>query len=302
MSVNRRDFLKLSTAAAAAVGGSLAAATQEANAETSQEKAAGHYSMLNDCTKCIGCRACQNTCKRTHGLERAGDDPRYDMPTELSAHSLTLIQLYRESDQKWSFVKKQCLHCSIPSCVSVCPVSAFKKRDDGVVAYDESKCIGCRYCCVACPFNAPTFEYDKAAPVIKKCDFCKDLRLAKGLQPWCAEVCPKGAITFGHRGDLLAEAHKRINDNPDLYEPHVYGENEIGGTAVLYLAPKGITFEQLGYKMYGEVPPFKIQEDIQHGIFKFGIPPVALYGALALIAVATRRKETEPPRDGKEGR
>ena len=285
MSVNRRDFLK---AAAATASVSLAAT---ARAEPTAEAKDSHYSMLNDSTRCVGCRACQAVCKREHGLGPAGANPLYDMPTDLNSNNLTLIQLHRESEKQWTFVKKQCLHCSDASCVSVCPVAAFEKRDDGVVAYDPAKCIGCRYCQFACPFNVPTFEFDEAAPVIQKCDFCKELRLAKGEAPWCVTVCPAGAITFGTRGEMLKEAKARIAKNPERYNPHVYGETEIGGTSVLYLAPKDVSFEKLGYPSYEEATPFTIQEDIQHGIFKYWIPPIALYAGLALVAHTTGKKQ-----------
>lgn len=281
MSVSRRDFFKLT---ASAVGGGLIATKSLSAAEIQQEKFADNYAMLNDCTLCVGCRGCQTACKDAHGLEHTGDDQRYDMPLDINARNLTVIHLYKESEDKWSFVKKQCLHCNEPSCQSVCPVAAFKKLDNGIVSYDASKCIGCRYCMVACPFNAPTFEYESATPRIQKCDFCKDLKIAKGEAPVCATVCPKGAIKFGKRGDLIREAKQRINDNPRRYNAHIYGETEIGGTSVLYLAPKDVSFENLGYNNYDEVPPFKQQEEIQHGIFKYWIPPVALYGALGLIA------------------
>lgn len=291
MSVSRRNFFKLT---ASAVGGGLIASKSLYGEES--DEFANAYSMLNDCTLCIGCRGCQSACKESHehlGLERTGDDPRYDKPLDINAENLTVIHLYKENDDKWTYVKKQCLHCNKPSCVSVCPVAAFEKRDDGVVAYDKYKCIGCRYCLVACPFNAPTFEYGEAFPVVQKCDFCKDIRLAKGEQPVCADVCPRGAIKFGKRGELLKEAKRRIKNNPDRYNTHVYGEKEIGGTSVLFLAPKDISFADLGYKMYGETPPIELHEDIQEGIFKYWIPPVALYGALGLMAYNSMKKSKD---------
>lgn len=295
MSVSRRDFFKLT---ASAVGGGLIA-TKSLTAEGIQhEKYADNYAMLNDCTLCIGCRGCQTACKETHDLERTGDDPRYEMPLDINARNLTVIHLHRENEDEWSFVKKQCLHCNEPSCQSVCPVAAFKKRDDGIVSYDADKCIGCRYCMVACPFNAPTFEYSSATPKIQKCDFCKDIRIAKGEEPVCASVCPRGAIKFGTRGELLAEAKKRISKSPSRYNTHIYGETEIGGTSVLYLAPKNTSFESLGYKMYDEIPPFKQQEEIQHGIFKYWIPPVALYGALGLMAFSNLKKKNDENNSG----
>jgi formate dehydrogenase iron-sulfur subunit len=297
MSVNRRTFLKT---AAAGVGGSVLTA-QPARAARPRTALDTDHAMLNDCTKCVGCRACQIRCKETHDLSRAGDDSRYDMPLDLNARSLTLIKMYREDDF-FTFVKKQCLHCGDPSCVSVCPVAAFQKRDDGVVTYNKNACIGCRYCMIACPWDAPTFEYDEALPVIQKCDFCKDARLAHGLPPACADACPVGAIKYGKRGDLLKEAHERIRNNPDVYNDHVYGESELGGTSVLVLAPKEVRFEDLGYKMYGDTPPFRLQENIQHGIFKYFIPPVALYAVLGFIAYATRRGDDQTnSKDDKKG-
>jgi formate dehydrogenase iron-sulfur subunit len=295
MSVNRRSFLKVT---AAGIGGSIVAA-QPAKAVRPRKALDTDIAMLNDCTKCIGCRACQSKCKETHDLERAGTDPRYDMPLDLSGRSLTLIKMY-ERDDFFTFVKKQCLHCGDPSCVSVCPVAAFKKLDNGVVAYNKDACIGCRYCMIACPWDAPTFEYDKALPVIQKCDFCKDARLAQGLPPACADACPAGAIKYGTRGDLIREAHERIRNNPEKYNDHLYGEFELGGTSVLVLAPKEVEFEDLGYPLYGDTPPFRLQENIQHGVFKYFIPPVALYAVLGLIAYATRRKETDSPQQNQK--
>lgn len=289
MSINRRDFFKISTV----VGGTALGISKKTYAENPKDSMDDNYALLNDITKCIGCRACQSACKLEHDLPATGKDSRYDMPTDLNADSLTLIQLYKESEEKFAFIRRSCLHCNYPSCVSVCPVAAFSKRADGVVTYDASKCIGCRYCEVACPFEAPTFEYDETFPKIQKCDFCKDTRLAKGEGTACSTVCPRGAIKFGKRGELLSEAQQRIADNPDLYNDHIYGENEIGGTSVLFLAPKGISFEQLGYASYDERPPGELHEKIQHGIFKYWIPPVALYAVLGILAVSRRKSAAE---------
>ncbi len=289
MSLNRRDFFKTSTI----LGGTILGVSKKSLASETKENIDDNYAMLNDCTKCIGCRGCQSACKKEHNLERFGNDPRYDMPTDLNADNLTLIQLYKKSEEEYTFIKRSCLHCNYPSCVSVCPVAAFTKRDDGVVVYDKDKCIGCRYCQVACPFDAPTFEYNEAFPKIQKCDFCKDTRLSKGQAPACASVCPRGAIKFGKRGELLTEAKQRIKDNPERYNDHVYGETEIGGTSVMFLAPKNISFQELGYRYWDETPPGALQEKIQHGIFKYWIPPIALYGALGIIALVNRKKDKE---------
>jgi formate dehydrogenase iron-sulfur subunit len=142
------------------------------------------------------------------------------------------------------FVKRQCMHCVDPACVSACPVGALQKTDEGPVVYDCTRCIGCRYCMVACPFGVPKFEWGEPLPKIQKCTFCAD-RQAEGLEPACSAACPTGALTFGDRDALIAEAEARIEANPDLYVPHVYGRDEVGGTSWLYLSP--VPFEELGF-------------------------------------------------------
>ena len=94
-------------------------------------------------------------------------------------------------------------------------LGAFKKREFGIVTYDVDHCIGCRYCEVACPFDVPKFEWAKAPPKIVKCELCNH-RLAKGKQPACTEVCPRNAVIFGKREDLLREAHRRFAASPKM--------------------------------------------------------------------------------------
>jgi formate dehydrogenase iron-sulfur subunit len=111
--------------------------------------------------------------------------------------------------------------------------------------------MGCRYCIMACPFNVPRYEWDKAVPSVRKCDMCYD-RVKQGKETACAEACPYGATIFGTRDELLEEAHTRIKDAPDEYYPHVYGEDELGGTSVLFLAPAKVAM--LGYDKFGNDP------------------------------------------------
>jgi formate dehydrogenase iron-sulfur subunit len=110
--------------------------------------------------------------------------------------------------------------------------------------FDESRCIGCRACMQACPFIIPKYDYDSFAPKIHKCTFCAD-RLEVGLDPACATVCPTGAISFGDRDDMVAEAKKRIAAAPGTYIPEIYGLDEVGGTSVLHLS--SVPFDQIGY-------------------------------------------------------
>jgi formate dehydrogenase iron-sulfur subunit len=136
------------------------------------------------------------------------------------------------------------MHCQKPSCESVCPVGALEKTDEGPVVYHEERCIGCRYCMVACPFGIPKYEWDKTLPRVQKCILCAP-RLAEGEIPACAEICPTEATVFGEREELLREAHRRLLDNPDAYVGRVYGEHEVGGTSVLFLAD--VNYAQLGF-------------------------------------------------------
>jgi len=142
-------------------------------------------------------------------------------------------------------VRRLCMHCLDPTCVSVCPVGALAKTPEGPVVYDSTRCIGCRYCIMACPFDVPKYQWDRALPVVGKCVLCVD-RVRKGLATACATACPTGATAFGERDDLLREARSRIEASPGAYVDHVYGEEEAGGTSVLMLS--SVPFERLGLK------------------------------------------------------
>jgi formate dehydrogenase iron-sulfur subunit len=144
------------------------------------------------------------------------------------------------------FVRRMCMHCNQPTCVSACPVGTFKKMETGAVLYDESKCIGCRYCMQACPFEVPRYEWTSLVPRVQKCRMCYE-RVAAGQQTACADACPTGATMFGNREDLIAEARKRINETPGQYINDIYGLTEAGGTSVLYIS--AIPFGELGLPM-----------------------------------------------------
>ena len=196
--------------------------------------------LLIDVTRCIGCGACAQACKEKQGFPEAEE-------RELSATALTV--LHDEGNDR--YVRQLCMHCNEPSCASACPVAALRKTDLGPVTYDASKCLGCRYCMIACPFGVPRYEWTKAVPAVRKCDMCID-RLEKGQTTACTEACPAEATVAGTREELLAEAHRRIRENPDAYYPKVYGEAEVGGTSVLFLSP--VPFEQLHFKQVGATP------------------------------------------------
>jgi len=188
--------------------------------------------LLVDITKCIGCLQCEAACKTAH------NQPTDPEPT-LSATAFTVVEARGDK-----FVRRMCMHCEDPACVSACPVGGITKTAQGAVRYDGSKCIGCRYCMIACPFGVPKYEWNKLAPYVTKCDMCGE-RVASGQPTLCAEACPTGATIFGGREEMLNEARKRIAENPGVYVPRIYGEKEVGGTSVLYLSD--VPFEKLGF-------------------------------------------------------
>jgi formate dehydrogenase iron-sulfur subunit len=189
--------------------------------------------LLFDQTRCIGCGACSAACKEQNGLP---------LPIEerTTAYTWTVV-----ANENGAHVRRLCFHCLEPTCASVCPVAALYKTPEGPVVYDAKKCIGCRYCIMACPFGVPKYQWDRAVPVVAKCVMCID-RVREGKATACATVCPTGATMFGERDDLVREARVRIVREPERYVDHVYGLTEAGGTGVLMIA--GVPFESLGMK------------------------------------------------------
>jgi len=297
MGISRRAALKgLAVAGATAVGVD-AARPGRAEGAVLPAPPADAVGMLYDTTLCIGCKACVVACQDANDLPRdpTGIDARYDAPIDLSAKAKNVIKLYRSGDQQ-SFVKVQCMHCVDPACASACMLGAFKKREFGIVTYNVDLCIGCRYCEVACPYNVPKFQWASATPRMVKCELCNH-RLAKGLEPACTEVCPRHAVIFGKRADLLTEARRRLAENPGRYVPKIYGETDGGGTQVLYLSH--VPFEKIGFPPLTEEPAPSLARSIQHGVYKGFIAPVALYAALGAVMLRNRKRTGDA--DGREG-
>jgi formate dehydrogenase iron-sulfur subunit len=241
---SRRAFLKVvcAGAAVAALGPAAAQASSEGGA------AAGAKAILVDLTRCTGCNSCSVACAQENGLVNDG------APTALDSNAFSFIDTHEvpcHDELLTCHVKRQCMHCVHPACASACTVGALRKTAEGPVVYDSSKCIGCRYCQYACPFGVPTYEWENAFGLIGKCEMCKE-RLAEGQSPACVASCPNGALRFGNRAALLAQAHAQIQSNPGRYIDHVYGEFEVGGTSVLYLSP--VPFDALGLPALASTP------------------------------------------------
>ena len=197
--------------------------------------------LLFDMVQCAGCHACVEACMAQQGFE--GDA---EQVTELSSTAYTAMT----EDNDFP-VRLLCRHCEVPSCASACPVGALTNTELGPVINDANNCKGCRYCIMACPFHVPRYEWDKPVPSVRKCDMCYD-RIKDGGTTACADACPYGATIFGTREEMLEEARTRIKDAPDEYYPHISGDDELGGTSVIFLAPAKVSV--LGYDKFGNEP------------------------------------------------
>jgi formate dehydrogenase iron-sulfur subunit len=235
MSIDRRNFLKTMGVAGMtlAVGKGFGAATKDGDQTE-------FYAMLFDATMCIGCQSCTKACAKAHGLPEP-EEIELDVIKKTSETTRGVIN-YHSTSLDDVYVRNQCMHCNEPACAAACLTQAMYKTKEGPVIWREDKCMGCRYCMVSCPFDVPKFEYHSANPKILKCDMCHD-RIMKGEIPACAESCGD-ALIFGTRRELIAEARKRIADDPELYYPEIYGEDVAGGTGLLYLSP--VPFEEIG--------------------------------------------------------
>ena len=310
MTLSRRALLNLGLATSS-VAAAKALGAEEGKDAKGSGPAPDYAAVLVDTTLCIGCRKCEEACNRRNHLPRTAESfedrealRTFRRPTE---NAFTVVNKFSGSpspDQAGrpeTFCKVQCMHCLIPSCASACIVGALKKSADGAVVYNPTICVGCRYCQVSCPFEIPAYEFDVAlAPRVRKCEFCTDRAKGTGANPACAASCPTEALVFGHRAELVAMAKDRLKKRPDRYVNHLYGENEVGGTSWLYLT--GRPPEELAMLKLPDGAPALRTEAIQHGIFKFGALPIALYGALAGLMWMNHRKEDkeEKPDGGKE--
>ena len=244
--MSRRGFLTTGAAGLGAILLPVCATADEPPVNPDQQS-----SVLVDLTRCIGCRACENACRLRQN--------RPGLPTEgfgygpgegrLSFTTWTFVDFRTAHGQpaaKTRFsVKKQCMHCLDAACVSACPVAALHKTPRGSVVYEASRCIGCRYCMIACPFSVPRYEWNEGVtPRVGKCDFCDD-RVADGRVPACVAACPTGTLRFGKRPEILREALMRLSANPKRYVS-IYGDKVVGGTAWIYLSD--VPMNQLGFR------------------------------------------------------
>jgi formate dehydrogenase iron-sulfur subunit len=246
--------------------------------------------ILYDSTQCVGCRACEEACSKKWGLVY---EPSIAADERLSERKLTTIVTRGER-----YARRLCMHCAEPTCASVCPVGAFQKTPLGPVVYDEARCMGCRYCMLACPFRVPVYEWSKALPKVSKCDMCS-VRLTSGKPTACSEACPTGATMTGDREALVKEAQRRLAETPKQYDGRIYGLAEVGGTSVLMLS--AVPLAQFGLRT--NLPRESLP--VLTGRVLAFVPDVVGVGAVLLGGIywiTHRREEVAAAEGGPRGR
>lgn len=226
--LERRDFLKIGLAgiAVAAAGPTIMGRKDEKADSTKESKNSHSWAMVIDQSKCVGCGHCIQTCKANN-----------DIPPDIEWTRLVETE---EANGEKTFIPIPCMHCRDAPCVHACPANATYQRDDGIVMMNYDRCFGCRYCEVACPYGARSFNWEAfegenpAVPawgipevarrprgVVEKCSFCYQ-RIDRGLEqgltpgvdhaatPACVVACPMGARIFGDLNDPESPASKAL--------------------------------------------------------------------------------------------
>ncbi len=237
--------------------------------------------ILVDVTKCTGCEKCVAACITANNL----DQDKADLDRLTSRDGLSdnrFLSLVLVADGR--FARKSCMHCLEPSCVSACLVGGMTKSPEGPVVYDPDKCIGCRYCMLACPFHIPRYEWGSTTPLVRKCAMCFE-RLEDDLPPACVATCPNQALVYGNRRTLLKQAKSRLRTEPHTYQQHIWGEHEFGGTSVLYISD--VDLSALGWPEQDQPPIPSLTEPLVHKTPFIGLTVAA--GLLGVNWIIRRR-------------
>jgi len=247
MDNTRRSFLKIAGLSvlglgAKPVGEALAQGAQPKVEPFPNAKVGKRWAMVVDHKKCLkakdGCKDCLIACHTVHNV------PSFDNPKDavkwiwlepfehaFPGQENKYIEEYIKVSLKGLKMVVLCNHCDNPACVRVCPVQATFRRDDGIVAMDYHRCIGCRFCMAACPYGARSLNWRDPRPFIKtelnreyptrmrgvveKCNFCAE-RLAKGQNPACVDACKEKALIFGDLEDANSEIRQVLRTNPTI--------------------------------------------------------------------------------------
>ncbi|MDY0220053.1 MAG: 4Fe-4S dicluster domain-containing protein [Desulfobacterium sp.] len=217
MAISRRTFIQGAGAAGISTAVSLTiplAPKAETPLPAIEKKDEGpRYGMFIDLEKCVGCNACTIACIRENSTPRG-----------IGYIDVLTMEVSRGSYLDTYFQPMQCMHCENPACVPVCPVGATYKREDGIVVQDLTRCIGCKYCMQACPYQIrhfnkqPPFTFRRPNPsggtypggVVLKCTFCQHRIDAGNITTACTEACPAHARYFGDLNDPDSEVSRMI--------------------------------------------------------------------------------------------
>lgn len=255
MKITRKDFLGLSGLSILAAGALRAVHAVKAAGQSRTDSSVSGVSKkqlaltidLRKCRQKTGCDRCIQACNAAHNIPQIAN-PGHEVKWIWNDDFAPVFPLaqneYTRRNYTGSPLPVLCNHCEKPPCVEVCPTGAtWKRAEDGVVMMDWHRCIGCKYCMVACPYGARSFNFadprgsikqinpdfpTRTIGVVEKCNFCAE-RLAKGEPPACVEACPENAIVFGDVFDAssavskVLEASFSIRRKPELgTQPNVF--------------------------------------------------------------------------------
>ncbi|HLY96914.1 MAG: sulfate reduction electron transfer complex DsrMKJOP subunit DsrO [Sideroxydans sp.] len=209
---HRRQFMKTSLGVAAMAIAPGMLLFSPAHGNTAGASSRVRWGMLIDTTRCTeGCNDCVNACNKENGLS-GGTSPT-------DSQWIRKIEIKDVSTGRATSLPMMCQHCEHPPCVDVCPTGASFKRADGIVLVDRHRCIGCRYCLMACPYKARSFVHEplhdqkpdvpRGKGTAEACTFCVH-RVDKGQIPACAEECRNKAILFGDLNDPNSEIYQKV--------------------------------------------------------------------------------------------
>lgn len=162
------------------------------------------FGFLVKTENCVNCQRCVMACRESH-----------DTPPSQKARRK--VYLFETSYGNSAYVSLSCMHCAKPSCMTVCPSGAIQKTTDGIVTVDQDRCIGCKYCNEACPFDVPQYTSEG----MDKCDCCLGVGIAPGETPYCAQACIFDALFYGELSELEANAHGTAHRIESSTEPSV---------------------------------------------------------------------------------
>jgi formate dehydrogenase iron-sulfur subunit len=272
-------------------------------------------SKLVDIDLCIGCKACEVACKEWNDLEaeETSNFGSYQSHPDLTPNTWDLMRFNEVEldggDLAWLIRKDSCLHCEEPGCLLACPApGAIVQYENGIVDFDQDKCIGCQYCVAGCPFDIPRF--DSETKKVYKCTLCVD-RVSNGLEPACVKACPTGSIRFGTKEEMVAYGEEKVAKLQDrgFDDALLYDPEGVRGLHMMYVVPRGEMLEEYGLPRDPTVKATFSFFPLMSGLRKLG--SAAMWAGLlgsALFFLRTGRK-FPPPEDeavgaarAKEGR